>query len=292
MGAFAPYAPPITFAALQLITPTGSGFVYRLTDLGVNGSLWVDNGGTNWSCLEPQIQISFPSLETGYLLVGSNQSQMQYTQTLTTVTVTYSAHGLTAAFNGMSVWLGAGNQSGITGWLTNFTYISSSQFSCTSTVSQSVVLTTVTAGTTATLPSTGTQQTFGNQSAGPYLFSGGSGGPFYPLFRKVNVNLKLQGKPTTSATKTCSFLNGSASMTTTATWERFNAEMNLIYGGYIVTPPIFSFGVTSTSLDVSGFYPGAGNPSWSPGFDASSYSLSTVTTSWVAVQASVYLVPF
>ena len=72
----------------------------------------------------------------GYINFGGSSST--YSQTGTVVTVTQSAgHGLTADFNGDYVYLTQSTGALVTGWFSGFTYISSTTYSCVSTISQS-----------------------------------------------------------------------------------------------------------------------------------------------------------
>lgn len=69
------------------------------------------------------------------LLGGSGAT---YSQTGTLVTVTLTAHGLTAAADdGSSVYLTQSTGALLSGWFTNLTYVNANSFTCTSTVSQS-----------------------------------------------------------------------------------------------------------------------------------------------------------
>lgn len=69
------------------------------------------------------------------LLGGSGAT---YSQTGTTVTVTLTAHGLTAAADdGSSIYLTQSTGALLSGWFTNVTYVNANSFTCTSTVSQS-----------------------------------------------------------------------------------------------------------------------------------------------------------
>lgn len=69
------------------------------------------------------------------LLGGSGAT---YSQATTTVTVTLTAHGLTAAAdNGSSVYLTQSTGALVSGWFTNLTYVDANTFTVTSTVSQS-----------------------------------------------------------------------------------------------------------------------------------------------------------
>lgn len=58
-----------------------------------------------------------------------------YSQSLTTVTVTQVAHGLTAVHNGASIYLTQSTGLLVTGWFTNFTYVSADAFTCTCPIS-------------------------------------------------------------------------------------------------------------------------------------------------------------
>lgn len=69
------------------------------------------------------------------LLGGSGAT---YSQTGTTVTVTLTSHGLTAAADdGSSIYLTQSTGALLSGWFTNLTYVNANSFTVTSTVSQS-----------------------------------------------------------------------------------------------------------------------------------------------------------
>ena len=87
-------------------------------------------GGTTYYPLA-----SIPATNIPMIVIGG--SGATYSQTATTVTVTWASHGMTAALNGASVHLTQSTGSLLTGWFTNFTYVDANSFTCTSGVSQS-----------------------------------------------------------------------------------------------------------------------------------------------------------
>lgn len=126
----------------------------RITDVGVNGSTWYSDGTT----YSTNGEITLSQLATGWIvhsMLAANAST--FSQTGTTVTVTSAGHGLTAAnHNGKSIYL---ILNGVGTWCTEFTYIGTSSFSCTSPTSQTAsgAVTTNTSETTIT-PLTYTMQ--------------------------------------------------------------------------------------------------------------------------------------
>lgn len=104
------------------------------TDLGSQGrGAPVVSNGLNWRRLFSQADFA-GTLK--HLIVGC--SGATYSQTGTTVTVTWASHGLSAyEFNGASVYLVQNTGGLLSGWFTNFTYVDANTFAVTSAVSQS-----------------------------------------------------------------------------------------------------------------------------------------------------------
>lgn len=103
----------------------------RITDVGFRGSDWYSDG-TQWSHDGP---VTLFQDGTGWIvpsMLAANAST--FSQTGVTVTVTSAAHGFTAAdHNGRKIYL---ILAGVGTWCSNFTYVSSSSFTCTSPTSQ------------------------------------------------------------------------------------------------------------------------------------------------------------
>ena len=104
------------------------------TDLGSQGrGAPVFSNGVNWRRLFSQAD--FAGVLKHIIIGGSGAT---YTQTGTTVTVTWVSHGLSAyEFNGVSVYLVQNTGDLLSGWFTNFTYVDANTFTVTSTVDQS-----------------------------------------------------------------------------------------------------------------------------------------------------------
>ena len=104
------------------------------TDLGSQGrGAPVVSNGLNWRRLFSQADFA-GTLK--HIIIGG--SGATYTQTGTTVTVTWTSHGLSAyEFNGASVYLVQNTGGLLSGWFTNFTYVDANTFAVTSAVSQS-----------------------------------------------------------------------------------------------------------------------------------------------------------
>lgn len=104
------------------------------TDLGSQGrGAPVFSNGVNWRRLFAQAD--FAGVLKHIIIGGSGAT---YTQTGTTVTVTWVSHGLSAyEFNGASVYLVQNTGDLLSGWFTNFTYVDANTFTVTSTVDQS-----------------------------------------------------------------------------------------------------------------------------------------------------------
>jgi len=124
--------PNFTWATL----PSAANYVgyARVSDVGIVGTLFYSNG-TYWGCdpitiVKKGIGWIVPSLITG--------DAATYSQTGTTITVTSTAHTITAAVDGCNVYLVSGTGSLVTGWFTNFIYVDANSFTCTSTISQSI----------------------------------------------------------------------------------------------------------------------------------------------------------
>lgn len=87
------------------------------------------NGGTTYYPL-----VSLPLTSIPMIVIGGTAAT--YSQTTTVVTVTWAAHGMTAALNGASVHLTQSTGALLTGWFTSFTYVDANTFTCVSGVSQ------------------------------------------------------------------------------------------------------------------------------------------------------------
>lgn len=103
------------------------------TDLGPQGrGAPVVSNGLNWRRLFSQADFA-GTLK--HLIVGG--SGATYSQTGTTVTVTWASHGLSAyEFNGASVYLVQNTGGLLSGWFTGFTYVDADKFTVTSAISQ------------------------------------------------------------------------------------------------------------------------------------------------------------
>lgn len=117
--------------------PTASGLsgqLIRLTDVGVNGSLWFSNG-TKWVHESP---IVYQQAAKGWLvpsLAAANAAT--YSQTGTTITVTSVGHNIPAtAHDGKDIYLAIASGDAAAGWFTNFTRTGVDTFTCESSVSQ------------------------------------------------------------------------------------------------------------------------------------------------------------
>lgn len=104
------------------------------TDLGSQGrGAPVVSNGLNWRRLFSQAD--FAGVLKHIVVGGSGAT---YSQAGTTVTVTWTSHGLSAyEFNGASVYLTQNTGGLLSGWFTNFTYVDANTFTVTSTVDQS-----------------------------------------------------------------------------------------------------------------------------------------------------------
>ncbi len=102
------------------------------TDMGLRGCPVYSNG-TTWRRLFSIAD--YAGVQKALFIGGSGAT---YSQTGTTVTVTWTAHGLTAyEFNGAWAYLVQSTGALLTGWFTNFTYVDANTFTVTSIVSQS-----------------------------------------------------------------------------------------------------------------------------------------------------------
>lgn len=122
-----------TFANIvsNYVAASYSGKAAWATDMGPRGCPVFSNG-TNWRRIFSVVD--FAGTQKALLIGGSGAT---YSQTLTTVSVTWTAHGLTASeFNGAMVYLVQSTGALLTGWFTNFTYVDANTFTVTSVVSQ------------------------------------------------------------------------------------------------------------------------------------------------------------
>ena len=127
--------PPYDGSSTWALRGTGSrvGAQKFITNIGPGGAfvMW---DGTRWRPNSGRLLVS--KNITARIIVGGTGAT--YSQTDTTVTVTWAAHGFTASLNnGSSVHLTQSTGALVTGWFTNFTYVDANTFTVTSTVSQS-----------------------------------------------------------------------------------------------------------------------------------------------------------
>lgn len=122
----------LTFAQMIALIPTVPGLRVRLTDTYPNTEFcW---SGTMWLATNNRFRVAGNGLRR--IVIGGTGAT--YSQTGTTVTVTLTGHGFTAADdNGASIYLTQSTGALLTGWFTNFTYVDANTFTVTSTVSQS-----------------------------------------------------------------------------------------------------------------------------------------------------------
>lgn len=275
MGAFAPQVngaiTSYTYSAMTALTVANFANQYvRCSDIGVNGSTWFCDGAT-FKCVDPGIRISTDQSDVGHILFGPTSAT--YSQTGTTVTVTYTAHGFTAIYNGCNIYLCENGASGLLtpGWFTNFTFVNANSFTCTSTVSQSTSgnIGFATTGSAYNLPTV-------IQAISPFDGSGN------PLFRKIVTDIEVHG---TSGATTGTFTIFGFAFAATLTNKFVQARLtNRLYGlsgvGRITIPASAAF--TASGSDSS-------STTWS---GASTASLKvSATGGWVAVMFSSILVP-
>lgn len=116
--------------------PTGT--VIRLTNVGINGSLWVSNGSV-WVAADSHIRML--GLTVGVVLPSLIAANLAtYSQVGTTITVDNTvAHNIPAAtFNGDSVYLKPSTGALVEGVYSNFQRTGANTFTCESTISQTI----------------------------------------------------------------------------------------------------------------------------------------------------------
>lgn len=121
-------------STIAALTPA-NGWVF-VSDLGIEGALyWCD--GTKLIKDSPVVLAE--NTLTGYILPSlAAANAATYSQTGTLITVTSVGHLIpNNAHNGKDVYLSIGSGAAVTGWFSNFTYVSADSFTCISTVSQS-----------------------------------------------------------------------------------------------------------------------------------------------------------
>ena len=286
-----------TWAQLQAISPTNSKVIYRVSDIGVNGSLWQDQG--TWVSLKSRIQISFPQLQAGFILWGGITSGISYSQTGNIITVTYGlGHGLLNFQNGAAIYLTGNTGLLSSGWYSNFTYVSTSVFTCVSSISRTDSGTLNTQAGVIPLPygqltnsALNTWQSPNGTPACPEYWQ--NRGSYLPYFKKIVIENKTLGNGSVSATRTVGNLIGAGvTLTTTQSWVQQVYEYNLLSGSsQLVTVQSSGFMTTAVATNEttvaytsSGNRPGATN--------TPTLSVGSTPTAWVMISASVYLVPF
>lgn len=127
-----------TFADLLASFPAAQqapGTMALVTDLGP-GMWFFVSPDHSWRPFAQGPIWSAASLK-GYInLGGGGASAATYSQVGNIVTVPWTAHGLTAAFNGDEVYLTQNTGGLVSGWHTNFEYVDPNTFRCTSSASQ------------------------------------------------------------------------------------------------------------------------------------------------------------
>lgn len=122
----------LTFAQMIALAPVTSGMKVKLSDTYPGQEFIYD--GTMWR----SASLGFVLAKNGLQRINFGGNAATYSQTATTVTVTQTAHGFTAAADdGSSIYLTQSTGALVSGWFTNFTYLTANTFSVTSTVSQS-----------------------------------------------------------------------------------------------------------------------------------------------------------
>lgn len=117
------------------LAPVG---LYFISDVGINGSFWYNNGIT----LTPTAPITLHNTYYGIIMHSmAAANAATYSQSGTTLTCTCVGHNIPATIhNGKSIHLTPGTPATgaqlATGLYTNFTYVDVNTFTCTSTVSQ------------------------------------------------------------------------------------------------------------------------------------------------------------
>lgn len=176
-------------------------------DLGPRGTAIIYNG-TDWRVNGPQLHVLLSLLK--FLVLGL--SGATYSQTGTTVTVTWTAHGLTNEFDGASVYLVGSTGALVSGTFTNFVYVDANTFTCTSAISQS------TSGNLGT----NTSETFSPvQATFPSITGYFKAGDSIALagFRRA----KNSGNNKTFKVYQCGANTASDVMTTQTTWQSLTA---------------------------------------------------------------------
>jgi hypothetical protein len=160
-----------------------SGRLIRISDVGVNGSLWFSDG-TRWVHDSP---IILQQASKGWIvpsLAAANAAT--YEQTGTTITVTSAGHNIPATVhNGKDVYLAIASGDAVAGWYSNFTSTGVDTFTCESTVSQT------TSGTVNTNTAETTVSDLTKNILGGLM--GANGSLQYTVHSSVNVsgNLKI-----------------------------------------------------------------------------------------------------
>lgn len=129
--------PNFTWSTKPAASELGRRQVF-ISDVGVNGSLWVSNG-TTWSPVGPVILHNTYWGIIMHSMAAANAAT--YSQSGTTLTCTCTGHNIPATVhNGKSIHLTPGTPATgaqlATGLYTNFTYVDANTFTCESTVSQ------------------------------------------------------------------------------------------------------------------------------------------------------------
>lgn len=130
----------MTWASFPGPTKAPQG-LYFISDIGINGSLWYNNG-TSFVPIAPVI---LSNINKGWIVPSmAAANAATYSQSGVTLTVTCPAHTMIAALNGADIYLAMGTPAtGVTptapvyaNWFTNFQYVDVDTFTCTAGNSQ------------------------------------------------------------------------------------------------------------------------------------------------------------
>jgi hypothetical protein len=128
--------------------------IYFFPDVGINGSLWYNNGAVYTPIGQP---ILGKKARPGYIVAGlAAANATTYTQSGTTLTVTATGHTLSATLcEGADIYLPILTGAASAGTFSNFAYVDANTFTCQSSVSQTTsgtIATNLTATTALTIP--------------------------------------------------------------------------------------------------------------------------------------------
>lgn len=216
-GTMSVYVAVDTFSNIATNYPAAnySGARARATDIGLSGADIISNG-TYWVLATPTETSILSASNYGFAnFIWIGGSGATYSQSGTTVTVTWTAHGLTADNNGAYAHLTQSTGLLTTGWFSNWTYVDANTFTVTSSVSQ---------------PTSGNLGANTSETYAPTLITIPTGMVHSGVQFNSSLIVNAKNSAGTKTPRVYAFgaLQNFATRTTSTTWTNLTANQNFV----------------------------------------------------------------